>query len=187
MQSTGQCCWWCRCLVAELFPTLATLWTGACQAPLPMGFPRRECWSGCRFPLQGLFPGDGTWVSFTAGGLTEPPGKLDGHAVISLDRAGEWLPPTPNFLFALHVRQWPAVALFYVFHSGNHTFEVATIWKISSHCIRGEKILLGFGRRKRRVSYVGLSILTRTETYCFYSTMSGSDLFTQQVLPKQED
>ena len=87
MQSTEQCCWWCRWLVAELFPTLATLWTGACQAPLPMGFPRPEHWSGCHFPLQGLFPGDGTWVSCTAGKLTEPPGKLDGHAIISLDRA----------------------------------------------------------------------------------------------------
>ena len=31
-----------------------TSWTVARQAPLSMGFPRRECWSGLLF----LFPGD---------------------------------------------------------------------------------------------------------------------------------
>ena len=29
-------------------------WTVACQAPLSMGFPRQEYWSGLSFP----FPGD---------------------------------------------------------------------------------------------------------------------------------
>ena len=28
----------------------ATLWTAACQAPLSMGFPRQEYWSGLPFP-----------------------------------------------------------------------------------------------------------------------------------------
>ena len=32
----------------------ATPWTVACQAPLPMGFSRQECWSG----LPCLLPGD---------------------------------------------------------------------------------------------------------------------------------
>ena len=40
MQSTEQCCWRCGGLAAKLFLTLATLWTGACQAPLPMRLPR---------------------------------------------------------------------------------------------------------------------------------------------------
>ena len=28
----------------------ATPWTAACQAPLPVGFPRQEYWSGLPFP-----------------------------------------------------------------------------------------------------------------------------------------
>ena len=30
-----------------------TLWTVACQTPLPMGFPRQEYWSGLPFPSPG--------------------------------------------------------------------------------------------------------------------------------------
>ena len=41
-------------LVAKLHPTLVTLWTVACQAPLSMGFPKQEYWSGLPF----LSPGD---------------------------------------------------------------------------------------------------------------------------------
>ena len=37
-------------------PTLATLWTVACQAPLSMGFSRQEYWSGLPFSFQGIFP-----------------------------------------------------------------------------------------------------------------------------------
>ena len=32
-------------------------WTIACQAPLSMGFPRQECWSGLPFPAPGHLPG----------------------------------------------------------------------------------------------------------------------------------
>ena len=41
------------CLIAKSCPTLATTWTVACQAPLSMGFPGQEYWSGLPFP-----PGD---------------------------------------------------------------------------------------------------------------------------------
>jgi len=37
-------------LVAKLCPTCVTPWTVACQAPLSMGFPRQEYWSGLPFP-----------------------------------------------------------------------------------------------------------------------------------------
>ena len=37
-------------LVTKLCPTLATPWTVACQAPLSMGVPRQEYWSGLPFP-----------------------------------------------------------------------------------------------------------------------------------------
>ena len=55
-------------------------WTVACQAPLPMGFPRQEYWSGLPFPSPGdhLDPGikptsDLEGNSF----ITEPKGKHD--------------------------------------------------------------------------------------------------------------
>ena len=41
-------------MVAKLCPTLATPWTTASQAPLSMGFPLQEYWSGLPF----LSPGD---------------------------------------------------------------------------------------------------------------------------------
>ena len=37
----------------------ATLWTVACQAPLSMGFSRREYWSGLPFPSPGDLPNPG--------------------------------------------------------------------------------------------------------------------------------
>ena len=33
-----------------------TLWTGGHQAPLSMGFPKQEYWSGLPFPFQGILP-----------------------------------------------------------------------------------------------------------------------------------
>ena len=42
-------------LVAKLCSTLETPWTVAPQAPLSMGFPRQEFWSGLPFlPPSGL-------------------------------------------------------------------------------------------------------------------------------------
>ena len=37
-------------LVDKLCPTLVSLWTVARQAPLSMGFSRKEYWSGLPFP-----------------------------------------------------------------------------------------------------------------------------------------
>ena len=45
----------CGGLDAKLCPTLATLWTVACQAPLSMGFSRQEYWVGCHSLPQGIF------------------------------------------------------------------------------------------------------------------------------------
>ena len=47
-------------LVAKSCPTLVTPWTVAHQAPLSMGFPRREYWSGLPFPSPGDLPNPGT-------------------------------------------------------------------------------------------------------------------------------
>ena len=46
-------------LVAKSCPTLATLWTVACQPPLSMGFSRQEYWSGLPFPSPGDLPDPG--------------------------------------------------------------------------------------------------------------------------------
>ena len=43
-------------LVAKPCRTLATLWIVPHQAPLPMGFPRQEYWSGLPFPSLGDLP-----------------------------------------------------------------------------------------------------------------------------------
>ena len=77
-KTTGLVQWLSR---VWLFPTP---WTVARKAPLFMGFPRQEYWSGLPF----CFPGessqlrDGTQVSWLAGGFfpTEPPGKPRGHS-----------------------------------------------------------------------------------------------------------
>ena len=42
-------------LVVKLYPTLATPWIIACQAPLSIGFSRQEYWSGLPFPSPGIF------------------------------------------------------------------------------------------------------------------------------------
>ena len=47
------------CLVAKSCPTFATSWTIACQAPLFMGFPWQEHWSGLPFPSPGDLPDSG--------------------------------------------------------------------------------------------------------------------------------
>ena len=46
-------------LVAKSGPTLVTPWTVACQAPLSMGFPQQESWSGLPFPSPGDLPDPG--------------------------------------------------------------------------------------------------------------------------------
>ena len=46
-------------LVSKSCLTLVTPWTAACQAPLSIGFPRQEYWSGVPFPSPGDLPNPG--------------------------------------------------------------------------------------------------------------------------------
>ena len=46
-------------LVARSYPTPATPWTVALQAPLSMGFSRQESWSGLPFPSPDDLPDPG--------------------------------------------------------------------------------------------------------------------------------
>ena len=43
-------------LIAKSYLILVSPWIVAHQAPLSMGFPRQEYWSGLYFLLQGIFP-----------------------------------------------------------------------------------------------------------------------------------
>ena len=55
-----------------------TPWTAARQAPLSMGFPRQEYWSGLPFPSPGDLPDPGIRLRSPAlqdSLLSEPPGK----------------------------------------------------------------------------------------------------------------
>ena len=69
----------CCCLVAKLCLALATSWTVALQAPLSVGFPRQEYWSGLPFPSPGDLRDPGikpTSPAWTGGFFTTgPPGK----------------------------------------------------------------------------------------------------------------
>ena len=61
----------------------AILWTVACQAPLSLGYPRQEHWTGLPFPSPGNLPDPGiepvssvlagSFVSLFACFTTEPP------------------------------------------------------------------------------------------------------------------
>ena len=46
-------------LVAKSCPTLVAPWTVARQAPLSMGFSRKEYWSGLPLPSPGYLPNPG--------------------------------------------------------------------------------------------------------------------------------
>ena len=70
--------YYCCCLIAKLCPLLWP-WILACQAPLFVGFPLQEYWSGLPFPPLGDRPNPGMKPMFPslAGRFftTEPPGK----------------------------------------------------------------------------------------------------------------
>ena len=61
-------------LVTQSCPTLCDPMTVACQAPLSMGFPRQEYWSGLPFPSPGSFPDPG--IKFTSPTSPALPGEF---------------------------------------------------------------------------------------------------------------
>ena len=50
----------CYCCLLSLHQLFVTPWTVALQAPLSMGFPRKEHSSGLPFPYPGIFPTQGS-------------------------------------------------------------------------------------------------------------------------------
>ena len=77
------------CSVAQVCPTLCDPWTAALQAPLSIGFSRREHWSGLPCPPPGGLPNPG--IKARAPALredslqTEPPGKPRKFIVLYLN------------------------------------------------------------------------------------------------------
>ena len=71
----------------------AAPWTVAGQAPLSMGFPRQEHWSGLSFPPPGDFPDPGIKLtSPTLAGrffTTEPPEKPMGVSCLEAGKKEE--------------------------------------------------------------------------------------------------
>ena len=51
--------------VAQSFPTLATPWTAAHQAPRSMGFSRQKYWSGVPLPSPKSWIGLSNWITTT--------------------------------------------------------------------------------------------------------------------------
>ena len=49
----------CLSQLLSLVQPFAVSWTVVCQAPLSMGFPRQEYWSGVPFPTPGDLPDPG--------------------------------------------------------------------------------------------------------------------------------
>ena len=66
--------------------SFATPWTIACQAPLSMGFPRQEYWSGWPLPSPGDLPDPGIGSPALAGGFftTRSPRVSVSHCLESL-------------------------------------------------------------------------------------------------------
>ena len=64
-------------------PTLVTSWTVARQAPLSMGFPRQEYWSGLPFPSPGDLPDPGVKPG-------SPALQVDSLLLYSLSHKGCW-------------------------------------------------------------------------------------------------
>ena len=54
---------WCMLSRFSHVQLFVTLWTVTCQAPLSMGFSRRDHWSGLPCLLQGIFPTQGSNLS----------------------------------------------------------------------------------------------------------------------------
>ena len=96
-------------LVTKMCPILTTSRSVACQAPLFMGFPRQEYWSGLPFPSPGDLSNPGIEPS-SRFFIAESPGKPFQHAIlmIKLPKILPYLPANRltchNFLYARRIQ-----------------------------------------------------------------------------------
>ena len=68
-------------LVVKLCLTLVTPWSVVGQAPLSIGFPRQERWSGLPFPSLGDLPNPGIKPRSPALQADSLPSKLRGNTI----------------------------------------------------------------------------------------------------------
>ena len=61
-----------------MYDSFVMLWTVASQAPLSMGFPRKEYWSGLPFPSPGDLPHPGIKLKSPALQVDSLPGESQG-------------------------------------------------------------------------------------------------------------
>ena len=96
-----------------------TPWTIACQAPLSMGFPRKNTGGGCHFLFQGIFLTQrsnpiscvtciGREISFAS----EPPGKPQSIKRLTLNQTSQFIIYLSCFCFT--VSMWLEVFLYAV-------------------------------------------------------------------------
>ena len=95
-----------ECKSLQSCPTLVTLWTIACQAPLSMGFSRQDYWNGLPCPPPRALPNPGIKPRspvLQADSLSsEPPGKpkedrqrkCKSKVKLTQNRAGQAVPPS---------------------------------------------------------------------------------------------
>ena len=87
-----------------------TPWTVAHQAPLSMGFPRQEYWSGLHFLLQGIFPTRGSnphLLHWQVGALLlSHQGSPALHNTMRVNKRSQWNVISPRW----HLEQGPAEA-----------------------------------------------------------------------------
>ena len=109
-----------------VFDSFATPWTVACQAPLSVGFPRKEYWSGLPFPSPGDFPNPAiepkspalTGESFTA----EPSGKAPN--LMTPPSKSNYLPKVQSLVTILLGVRAPT----YEFIRGDTVQSIASLW-----------------------------------------------------------
>ena len=130
------------CLVVKSCATLfATLWTVACQASLPMGFPSQEYFSGLPFPSLGDLPDgprDWTWVSFIVRRIlyhwaTWEALLLTGHGIKSTELLRQGTGGVWNKLvfkkdkssFPVWIGRWPSVEKAMATHSSTLAWQIS--------------------------------------------------------------
>ena len=94
----------CYSLVTKLCPNLCDPMIVARQAPLSLGFPRYEYWSGLHFLFQGIFPIQGLNPSLLHCRQILCPLSHQGSPPLVLI-----LPNTLSLLFANHLHYWLAL------------------------------------------------------------------------------
>ena len=123
-----------------VFDSFATPWTVGCQAPLSVGFPRKEYCSGLPFPSPGDFPNPAiepespalTGESFTA----EPSGKAPN--LMTPPSKSNYLPKVQSPVTILLGVRAPT----YEFIRGDTVQSVVSLWRTGS-CTRVPGIVSG--------------------------------------------